>query len=197
MASNIFKKIIEKIFKNKKKVQTEEEIQRNIQEFGTNNHDEIMKMLRVLDMRRYKTRCNNIHLIFGKIDNHSHLVFAHTLACRHRIIARERKEFKTADDKLCPTEEMIISLDKRILDTQLQAAGYNLEARKTIIENIRSKYQTTRYDLYSNNIDDYIIKKDLTVSLKPAKERYQNALKAYDEETQKLLNITKAEEKTM
>lgn len=185
------------LFGKKNKKMMPEQKQKNIDEFGTNNHEEIMKMLKVLDRRNYKTRCNNIHLIFGKTDNHSHIVFVHTLACRHRIIARERKAFKITDDKLCPTEEMLISLDKRILDNQLVNAQYNMDKRKIIIYNIINNYKTTRYDLYSNNIDDYTIKKDLTVSLKPAKERYQNALKAYEEETQKLLNNTKAEEKTM
>lgn len=198
MASNIFKKVISRIFKNKKIQQTEEKIEKNLQEFGTNDHDEIEKIIKVLDRRNYKTKCNNIDLLLGKINKHTHMIFVHTLACRHRIIARERRILRINDDKLCPTEEMLINLDNKILSAQLTEKGYDLETKKTIIENIRKKYQTTRYDLYSNNIEDYEINEDLSVSLKPAKDRYQNALNAYEEETKKLLNGTKTnEEKTV
>lgn len=184
--------------KKKNKKLSPEQLQKNLEEYGTNNHDEIKKIIDSLDKRYYKTRCNNLDLIFGKIDNHTHMMIVHTLARRHKIIARERITLKTKNDQLCPTEEILINLDKKILDSQLVKQGYTLETRKTIIENIRKNYSTTNYDLYSNNIDDYNIDKNFNVAIKPAKERYQNALKANEEENQKLLNKNKIdEEKTI
>lgn len=165
------------LFNKKKKRMTPEQKQKNIDEFGTANHDEIEKIIETLDKRIYKTRCNNLNLVYKKLDKNRHFLSIYRIARRHYIIPRERRDFKYDRSTKTPTEKFLIKLDDAILKKQLVENNYDEDTAKVIAQNIRNKYSITRYDLMSNNIDDYVINSDLSVDIKSAKERYENATK--------------------
>lgn len=175
------KKLFRKIFKKEiEAIALTKEEKETLKEFGTLDEERIKEMRKVLENRIYRTRCKNLNLILGdNLSIHAHLIYIKNIANKNRVIARERHAMglSPTDKELCITEKMIIRLDNKILEKQLADAYYTPEQSKIIVENIRKNYSSFRYEICSNNIDDYKINKNLSVSIKTTKERYENATK--------------------
>ena len=165
--------------KRRKKL-SKEEIQRireeNLQEFGTDNRNEIRKMIRKLDIKNYMMRCKNLELYYGKRDRNRRWEIIHTIIHKHRIVVRQQHALFgcSPSEELVPAEKFLIELDNAILTKQLSQKKYNNEEIDVIIKNIRNKYSTVRYELQSIDVDDYTIDKDLNVTLLKTKDRYNN-----------------------
>ena len=165
--------------KRRKKL-SKEEIQRireeNLQEFGTDNRNEIRKMIRKLDIKNYMMRCKNLELYYGKRDRNRRWEIIHTIIHKHRIVVRQQHALFgcSPSEELVPAEKFLIKLDDIILENQLSQKKYKSEDIDVIIDNIRKKYSTVAYRLQSVDINDYDIDKDLNVTLHKSKERYKN-----------------------
>ena len=170
--------------KQAKKKLSKEEIERrkqeSLQEFGTDNRDEIRQMLRKFDIRYSQLRCSYIGIYCKKTGRTFNRVtyyhLSHIIRNDIRIVTRQRNALFGLEQskELAPAEKFLIKLDDIILENQLSQKKYKSEDIDVIIDNIRKKYSTVGYRLRSVDINDYDIDKDLNVTLHKSKDRYKN-----------------------